>query len=479
MYVMNVGIIYWASVQDSDVVRGGRQERLAVADTMLVESVTIPGTSYRRKRNYERTSDDSLEARIGQVVHHIVLEKWIVFTTDLNKIYCYPTIFPMPAFNVPEPIELTTFPSSCPSERFQIRDLQGSFIRFAVFTTSGAVLTADKDLLNAFQNAPTSPPPPQPLPSPVLLTSSTSNPIISLAYGDHHYHALHATGTITSYGLEPQRCGALGLGNRLVSPLRGVAVEGGPFGGGRLPTALSPTIWFDPLMQTWLQDMSWAAKEPEAKARGEMLLNGHVGACEAMGRYYEREGAGWEDGVAVTIAESERLRDEESGMGMGAYFVLKVAAAGWHSAALVLVDEDKADAAQRSHHRLPSSSSVSSSSPSSSSADLTDGASVDTQGFAFEAVESPSEQLVLGIRSVGRWIWDAGRWFLGLRARDEIREREASTTTKEGKEEKKEGKKEIEREREREVVYEWRDRPLPRLRMENGEVMPGEIEITE
>lgn len=451
MYVINVGIVYWASVQDSDVLRGGRQERLAVADTMLVDSVTIPGTSYRRKRNNERTPDDSLEARIGQVTHHIVLENWIVFTTNLNKIFCYRTIFPMPAFNVPEPIELTTFPAACPSEKLQIRDLQGSFIRFAVFTTSGAVLIADKDLLNAFHEASTSHSI-HSLPSPILLQSSSSNPIISLAFGDHHYHALHSTGTITSFGLEPQRCGALGLGNRLISHLRGVSLEGGAFGGGRLPSALNPTIWFEPLMQTWLQDMNRASSQPEARERGRMVLSGHVGACEAMGRYYEREGACWEDGVT---------REDE----MGAYFVLKVASAGWHSAALVLVDDAKAEAARNTHLARPPS-------PAPSLAASTQ--SVDTQGYAYESIDSPGEQLIIGIQSVGQWLWDTGRWFLGLTARDEARRQQVGGNETEvrgnvgGREREEQG-----------IDYEWSKKPFPRLRMEGGEVMPGEIEIME
>ena len=462
MYVVNVGIIYWASVQDSDVVRGGRQERLAVADTMLVDCVTIPGTSYRRKRNTGYTLDDSLEARIGQVTHHIVLEGWIVFTTDLNKTFCYQTIFPMPALNVPEPIELTTFPAACPSETFLIRDLQGSFIRFAVFTTSGAVLTAGKELLDAFNDA-SSPPSDHTLPSPNLLRSPESNPIISLAYGDHHYHALHSTGTITSYGLEPQRCGALGLGNVSISHLRGVTnggragLVGGAFGGGRLTTGLNPTVWFDPVMETWLQDMSWASRLPEAKERGRMLLAGHVGACEAIGRYYERRGACWED--AVTTNEDE----------LGAYLVLKVASAGWHSAALVLVDEEKAEAARKSHLARRQS-------PASSLAASVQ--SVDTQGFAYEAIDSPGEQLVVGIRSVGQWIWDTGRWFLGLTARDEARgQREQDGRGGRGREDMSP----MERERESKggVVYEWTGEHFPRLRMADGEVMPGEIEITE
>ena len=451
MYVTNVGIIYWASVQDSDVVRGGRQERLAVADTMLVDSVTIPGTGYSRKRSNESTFDDSLEARIGQVRHHIVLENWIIFTTDLNKIFCYQSVFPMPALNVPEPIELTTFPTACPSETFRIRDLQGSFIRFAVFTTSGAVLTADKDLLNAFHVSSTSKSV-HLLPSPVLIPSPESKPIISLAYGDHHYHALHSTGTITSYGLEPQRCGALGLGNRQISHLRGVALEGGAFGGGRSPSGLNPTIWFEPSMQLWLQDMDRAARLPEARERGRMVHSGHLGACGAMGRYFERKGACWED----------RVRKEDE---LGAYFVLKVASAGWHSAALVLVDEDKAEAARKSHlARSPS--------PAASLAASVQ--SVDSQGFAYENIDSPGEQLIIGIRSVGQWVWDLGRWFLGLTARDDAREEQTRI--------KEKSLAERERERQREAqgtVYEWSREHFPRLRMEGGEVMPGEIDVTE
>ena len=178
-----------------------------------------------------------------------------------------------------------------------------------------------------------------------------------------------------------------------------------------------------------------------------MVLSGQARACEAMGRYYEREGARWEHGVTK---ESE----------MGAYFALKVAAAGWHSAALVLVDDDKAEAARNSHIVRPPSPAVSA-------------RSVDTQGFAYEVIDSPGEQLVIGIQSVGRWVWDVGRWFLGLTARDEARNGEAG-----GKE--REGRSLGEREREAQgIVYEWSREHFPRLRMEGGEAMPGEIEVME
>lgn len=183
-----------------------------------------------------------------------------------------------------------------------------------------------------------------------------------------------------------------------------------------------------------------------------MVLTGHTGACEAMGRYFEREGARWEDGV---------VRED----GMGAYFVLKVAAAGWHSAALVLVDEDKAEAARNLHRAR---------SPSPAPSLATSTQSVDTQGFAYEVIHSPGEQLVIGIQSVGQWFWDAGRWFLGLTARDEARRQRLAVGR--GREERSPA----ERERETQgIVYEWSRQPFPRLRMEGGEVMPGEIEVTE
>ena len=182
-----------------------------------------------------------------------------------------------------------------------------------------------------------------------------------------------------------------------------------------------------------------------------MLQSGHLGACEATGRYFEHRGSHWEDGITKA--------DE-----MGAYFVLKVAASGWHSAALVLVDEDKAEAARESHRARP---------PSPTPSLAASMQSVDSQGFAYEVIHSPGEQLIIGIQSVGQWVWDAGRWFLGLTARDEARRLQAGGEQEDGKS-RGEGDGEAQG-----IGYEWSDEPFPRLRMEGGEVMPGEIEVTE
>ena len=223
---------------------------------MLIDTVTIPGTNYRRRRNV-RDTDDSLAARIGEVTHFIVLAHYIVFTTHRNKVYSFATAFPLAEMDRPEPVELTTFHDCLGDTPFQILDLQGSFTHFAVFTASGAILTSDIDLIHDFhrsaihQNA--SPPP-----RPSLLPSLQTGTVVSLAYGDHHLHALHNDGTITSLGKELRSCGALGLGLPEVSRFRGVLSNPNRFSDGEIPltTEVRRTVWFDPLMEKWLNHVT-------------------------------------------------------------------------------------------------------------------------------------------------------------------------------------------------------------------------------
>lgn len=439
MYVEKVGIVYWTSVQDSDVVRGGRQETLAVADMMLIDSVTIPGTGYRRRKN-DRFVGDSLESRIGEVKDHIVLAEYIVFTTDLNKVFCYPTIFPMPALNVPEPIELTTYYTASPSEPFKIRDLQGSFSRFAIFTHSGRVFTASVDLLHAFRDAARNPSLEelQILPSPALVPSLQAQTIISLAFGDHHYLALHNSGSITSYGLDLQRRGALGLGDASEALLRGVRSDAGHWGNNQLPEGEGRTVWFEPMMRKWLKYM-WTSSVQDGEIDHDAVFRSGDGRIrKAYADHFEKEGAKWEEGVT---------KDGE----MGAYFVLKIAAAGWSSAALVLVDDEKALQARNAHIVNPSPRPPPSPAPSAQS--------VDSRGLMYDVIDSPAEQLVNAIYAVYAYVWGLGRWFLGLTARDAVRDavREIERKVVE------------DREREERVVYTWSKDSFPRLGVEDGD----------
>ncbi|MCJ1423642.1 hypothetical protein MMC29_001526 [Sticta canariensis] len=442
LYVNGTGIVYWppltyaryANLDQADV----------TVDCLQVEPVIIPGTGYRRNRSDRAL--ETLSLRIGVVTDHIVLEGYIIFTTDHNKIFSYRTTYPTEDFPQPEPVELTTFYSDSPSS-FRIRDLQGSFRCFALFTTSGSVLMASRPLLDTFHLPPGAR---SPLPHPNAIVGLQGQSIISIAFGDHHFHALHATGTITSYGTEPEGCGALGLGCKNAAKLRGVRSD-------RLKEGEGRTVWFDPMMHTWLQDMSIKGHLREAAERTRMMGDGHDGACNAFADYFEHEGRKWEDGL---VAEGE----------LGAYFVLKVSAAGWHSAALVLVDEQKAEMARQRHLVVP---------PAKSS-------------------PRPNNDVVppypYGLASLCMFLVHLVRWFLGLTDRDAI----AAENTKQGRR-RREGvhargrddgsshggadddddDDDVLDENQAQRVPAWTQDPFPRLRMADGEAMPGEIAITE
>ncbi|KAL9612485.1 MAG: hypothetical protein Q9167_002916 [Letrouitia subvulpina] len=406
MYVNDVGIVYWRHIvsherSDSD------------ADSLLLDTTTIPGTGFRRLRNHQ---NDGLDPIIGEVVNHIVLEKYIVFTTDTNQIFFFDTLTSSTAV----PVELTSFYLQQSNDMpFQIRDIQGSFRSFAVFTTSGLILTGT---VTTNLEEPTQ--------APTIIQSLQESSTISLAYGDHHFLALRANGIVSAYGRELNSCGAFGLGNHWnTAPLRGVGVTDFA-GSGMVLGDHGREVWFEPLMKFWLQDMR---EKGTGTARGdEILARGNrenFEVIEAMGDYSEREGRKWEEGVT---AEGD----------MGAYFVLKVAAAGWHSAALVLVDEEKAEQARQNHVIKPEERSV------------TPRETLDRDGRT-RGIDPSWNEPSRALWDVFNWAWELGRWFLGLTDRD--------ARTAEGQQSSAETDGES-------VRYTWTDQPFPTLGA-NGQLM--------
>ncbi|KAL8690029.1 MAG: hypothetical protein Q9218_004429, partial [Villophora microphyllina] len=333
MYVQGTGIVYWP--HDIEL-----RAEVPEADPVLIDTATIPGTSFSLSLNSTRDAGP-LESQIGQVTNHIALENFIIFTTHLNKIFIYQCDFPLPDLHPPEPIELTAFYSVMPTdETFEIRDLQGSFRSFAIFLTSGRVLMGNRAMLDAFHSGNYSPNAAEDDPAhdshPRIIPALQKNSITSIAFGDHHCQALRSDGTIYAYGNDPRACGALGLGfPEGTGPLRGLLAD--RFSGdGTLGKNIGRQVWFDETMHLWIAEMKEkAGMEGEAAVRGQMVLPGrgtdrrrqHAPAVKAVGDWFDKEGRKWEDGI---VEEGE----------MGGYFVLKVAAAGWHSAALVLVDEE-------------------------------------------------------------------------------------------------------------------------------------------
>lgn len=450
IYVNGAGIIYWP-----DHI-AFRSEHPTEEDALLIDTATIPGTSFLSSTG--RDDSATPESRTGQVTNHIVLENYIVFITKLNKVFLYRTDFPLPELDPPDPVELTTFYSSTRDVPFEVRDLQGSFRSFAVFTTSGDVLMGNRAMLDTFYSTSQEPDSSNaPLPKPPTIPALENNSITSIAFGDHHFQALRSDGTILAYGTDNQSCGALGLGfPEGTGPLRGLLANG--FSNGSLGDNVGRQVWFDPTMHRWLAEMKEKAHmEGEVKARADMVLVGrdrpgqNATAVMALGDYFEREGRKWEHGV------------KEDGE-MGSYFVLKVAAAGWHSAALALVDEEKAERARMMHVVPPEVEDEANEKEGAESEE-------DWHGGTWEDIDAPWDQLSKAVLGVVNWVWGLGRWFLGLQARDERAEAEKKRKAEE--DEQKEGE-------ERDVVkYTWSNQPFPRLRMGNGENMPGEIEITE
>ncbi|KAL8712113.1 MAG: hypothetical protein Q9220_003547 [cf. Caloplaca sp. 1 TL-2023] len=454
MYVAGTGIVYWPD----DI---GLRAQSVQSDAVLIDTATIPGTGAHPSQK-TRQDQDTLESRIGCVTNHIVLENYILFSTDLNKLFLYRADFPLPALDPPEPIELIAFYPSAPDPSFKIHDIQGSFRSFAVFTSSGGVLLGYKAMLEAFHAGTTSHDPtastdPSSHPHhPAVIPALQNNSIISVAFGDYHFQALRSDGTIYAYGKDPQASGALGLGfPEGTGPLRGLKVDRGP--DAFLGPDTGRQVWFDPLMHQWLGEMKEKAgvEEGEAAARGEMVLarQGQVTqdheAATAVGDYFEREGEKWEDGV---------VKNKEEGGGMGSYFVLKVAAAGWHSAALVLVDEEQAERSRRMHIVPPEAEKQE---------EVVD-EETDWHGGTWEDIDAPWDQLSKAVSGALGWLWEMGRWFLGLTLRDQ---QQGDASQRRDPEELGSGADK--------TRYTWTDQPFPRLRMANGDVMPGEVEVTE
>ena len=152
-------------------------------------------------------------------------------------------------------------------------------------------------------------------------------------------HAVHANGTISSFGNDPHQIGAFGLGDRVIALFRGVQTAP-HHPDWSLDGSRRRTIWFEPLMEkrmwylynkrrTWETPITVDVEAVMRIMRGNEMR-------DRYGDFFEDEGRHWEEGVT----------DENE---MGAYFALKVVAARWHSAALVLVDEEKAERARQKH----------------------------------------------------------------------------------------------------------------------------------
>ncbi|KAK2755079.1 hypothetical protein FQN54_006608 [Arachnomyces sp. PD_36] len=325
-YIVGAGIVYWKPM------RVHREE-----GEDLIDCTLVPGTDFRRACAPRDIDESQI---FGEVQNYVVLEAYIVFITDLNKVYAFKMGEPSAQFSKEDVVELTTF--SAPGR--EIKDIHGSFRKFAILTLSGEVLVGNEGLINTFYNSRSqdNPEPPTPYkPGPLQHTN-----VVSLAFGDHHFHALHAHGKISSHGVESGGSGSFGFGGEHGGPnFRGVRYVDTrrPFQDNTLaPYAQEKPhyIWFEPEKRHWLANLEAKSKQGQNLSWNSVFRSGHSDISKYYNECIEREGEAWGD-----FPDLEHKKD----YGLDAYFALNVAAGGWKSGALVLVNQELADEISSRH----------------------------------------------------------------------------------------------------------------------------------
>ncbi|KAF2762766.1 RCC1/BLIP-II [Pseudovirgaria hyperparasitica] len=320
-YVTGAGILLWG------VHRGHTDPEV---DTVVLDATAVPWTSYESARKSDRqtawkTEDE--EEIVGSVVTWVCLENYVVFLTDIGRIFASRVEWDNISIVVGNSFELrplrstNPYPTSC--------DVQGSFRSFGVFM-NGSVAVLHQDWLDSYSHAQCAVPPS------ALIPALQQSGVQQLAFGDYHFHALHSDGTITSYGKEPSACGALGLGGGWNKPSRTIRGVLNNHDAELIPEARQTgrRVWFEPEKQKWLEFLSRGGADPdESKERREVLKTRGKGLVE-LSEWVERRGRNWDWFARGDDGDG----DGEDEDGLGAYFALSVSAAGWSSGALVLVN---------------------------------------------------------------------------------------------------------------------------------------------
>ncbi|KAK3680008.1 hypothetical protein LTR78_000385 [Recurvomyces mirabilis] len=467
--VEGCGIVLW------DPLRRGHDDT-AIEDTALVmETAVVPNTTYRQTRGKEDTAApgtiDSTAEIIGEVQSIVALEEIVLFNTHLGKLFISSIIWTRDEQRLSEPFELDVTQGVENADVF-VTDVQGSFRSFAVFLKDGTVLTSNQDrALDALHSTGSQDP---------LFKSVAAlqhKDVISVAFGDYHFHALHAPGYITSYGNEPQACGALGLGGHgdPEGRLRGMRYQGIGGDGRLLPHAYSEgrRVWFEEEKRDWITFLTAGGVNPaEAAPRLRMALGSPGMDCQGeISEWIEQQGRDWEDKFDVRSEEDD---------GLGAYFALSVTAAGWHSGALVLVNEDLAAKVQAACEvRDPAL-------VEEEEEEAQPGADELQADYEEESTSAASPSLLASATAIA---YDWGRWFLGLppynsaagsqqHLRDTLAARNKARRAAERIEQIHSPRNYGESPR-KGYKYVWANDHFPRLRLTNGVEMPGEVEFDE
>jgi SCF-associated factor 1 len=247
---------------------------------------------------------------MGNTTKHIVLENYVLFITDKGRLFCS-------NFNAAAVFEIPDITN--------VIDIQGSFRSFGVFQKGGAIVVAQQSFLEECEFRAGNPRLQHDIRLPVLIPALQNSGVVQLAFGDYHYHALHSNGRITSYGKQPTASGALGLSgikSQSATKIRGVRIRSNE--GTLLPHAYftGRSVWFSEAKHKWISALT--------AALDSQPIDDEVKLGE-LSEWVEQRGSDWED-----IADIGTLNAD----GLGTHFALSVAAGGWSSGALLLVNEE-------------------------------------------------------------------------------------------------------------------------------------------
>ncbi|KAH7384280.1 regulator of chromosome condensation 1/beta-lactamase-inhibitor protein II [Phaeosphaeria sp. MPI-PUGE-AT-0046c] len=319
-YIQGVGIIIWDPVE--------RDHDEETTDTMLVMATAeVPNTGYQRHKDTRGESDEerALGEAVGAVLNYIILERYVVFVTDIGKVFCAKLGEKNAAENI---LELRALRNNTDTPL----DVQGSFRRFAIFKNNEVVIS-DQGYLDACWNDQRNNPEQINIPGLKKIPALQNNDVISVSFGDYHYLALHSNGKITSYGTELQACGALGLGSEPdeIGHARGIVYDRFNRDGRLLPHAYTHgrQVWFDGKKKEWIDHLWRGGSDPEEAKERIQLCRTSPDAQGELSEWLEQE----------SRARDDKNTGEDD---LGAYFALRVSAAGWHSGALVLVNDELA-----------------------------------------------------------------------------------------------------------------------------------------
>jgi SCF-associated factor 1 len=321
-YIHGYGIVVWDPVERD-------HDDNETNDTMLVlENAEVPKSSCQRARGTRGESEEErvLGEEVGVVLNYIILEHFVVFVTDLGKVFCG-------RFEERNRVDDILELQALSNETGDGIDVQGSFRRFAIFKNN-EVITSDQGYLEACWSNSRSNPEETFADGLKKIPALQNSGVISVAFGDYHYLALHSNGTITSYGTELQACGALGLGGEEddEGKARGIVYERFSHDGRLLAHSYTHgrQVWFNNAKKEWINHLMRGGNDPEeAKERLE-LFNSAPNVQGEVSEWIEQEGR----------AKDKRMTGEDD---LGAHFALRISAAGWHSGALVLVNDELAD----------------------------------------------------------------------------------------------------------------------------------------